>query len=92
MKTLTLNLKTEYFNAIRDGSKTEEYRLVTDFWKKRLENREYDIVCICLGYPKKDDNERRLTFPWQGYTVKTITHPYFGPSPVEVFAIRINPS
>jgi hypothetical protein len=34
---LTLALKAEYFEAIRDGTKTEEFRQVTPFWTKRLE-------------------------------------------------------
>jgi len=88
-KILALNLKTEDFKQIQSGTKTEEYRLFNDFWAKRLENREYDKICICLGYPKKNDTERRLIFPWRGYTLKTVTHPQFGSSPVNVFAIRI---
>ncbi len=90
MKILTLNLKAEYFDAIKAGTKTEEYRLYNDFWKKRLIDKELDAVCICLGYPRKNDTRRRLIFPWKGCTVMTITHPHFGSDPVKVFAIRVN--
>lgn len=37
MATLSLNLKSEYFDQIKSGDKTEEYRLCKPFWHKRLE-------------------------------------------------------
>lgn len=90
MNTLTLHLKAEYFHAIRDGSKPFEYRLDTPYWRTRLEHREYDQIVLCLGYPAKDDAERRLVRPWCGYELQTITHKHFGMEPVRVFAIRVN--
>ncbi|MNL53370.1 hypothetical protein D3C87_1766110 [compost metagenome] len=91
MSTLTLPLKREYFEAIRDGSKQEEYRLCNEYWTKRLPSPfgVYDRVVLTLGYPKRDDHTRRLVLPWAGYTIKTITHPHFGPDPVFVFAIDV---
>jgi hypothetical protein len=86
---LILPVKRIYFGQMRDGTKTEEFRLTTDFWRRRLEGREYARVVITLGYPKRDDAARRLVFPWRGYTVKTLTHPHFGAHPVEVFAIAV---
>lgn len=88
---LTLPLKGEYFDAIKSGEKTEEFRLVTPYWTKRLKGRSYAAVTLTLGYPGRGDAERRLTLPWRGYTVKTITHPHFGDDPVEVFAIKVTP-
>lgn len=88
-RTLMLNLKSEYFNQIKVGEKTEEYRLCTPYWQKRIEGRVYDAVCICLGYPKKNDTERRILFPWSGYEKKTITHKLFGDKPVKVYAIKL---
>ena len=88
-KVLTLPLKREYFEQIRDGTKPEEYRLYTPFWRKRLEGRHYDSIVLTLGYPAKADTARRLKRPWRGYTIKTITHPHFGPNPVRVFAINV---
>ena len=87
--TLTLPLKAEYFDAIKAGTKTEEYRLVTPFWSKRIENREYRRIVLTRGYPKKTDISRHLILRWQGYERKTITHPHFGPAPVEVYALRV---
>lgn len=91
MSALTLSLKREYFEAIRDGSKTEEYRLCTKHWYKRIASPfiPIEIIVLTLGYPARDDHARRLVLPWRGYTVKTITHPHFGPDPVEVYAINV---
>ncbi|WP_186139374.1 ASCH domain-containing protein [Burkholderia gladioli] len=89
MKDLILPLKAEYFHAIRDGSKVEEFRLCTPYWRKRLVGRAYRNVVLTLGYPRADDADRRLVRPWRGYEIKTITHPHFGPEPVTVFAIGV---
>ena len=52
MKTLHINLKAKYFNEIKQGLKTFEYRLKNDYWTKRLENIHYDEIYFKLGYPK----------------------------------------
>lgn len=90
-RALTLPLNGVYFDQIKSGEKAEEYRLVTDFWDKRILGRRYDRIVLTRGYPKGGGVEgvTRLTLPWRGYTVKTITHPHFGPDPVEVFAISV---
>ena len=98
MADLHLALKGEYFDAIKAGTKTEEYRLCTPYWQKRLASPfgrlatpsgRYDRIILTRGYPSRDDAERRLVLPWQGYSIKTITHPHFGPDPVEVYAINV---
>lgn len=86
---LTLPLKAEYFNAIKAGTKPEEFRLRTPFWRKRLEGRTFDRIVLTLGYPSRDDESRRLVLPWRGMRETTITHPHFGPEPVEVYAISV---
>lgn len=91
MTALTLALKAEYFNAIKAGTKVEEFRLRTPFWRKRLEGRTFDRVVLTMGYPAADNHERRLVLPWRGMRETIITHPHFGPAPVEVFAIRVAP-
>ncbi len=88
--TLTLPLNAEYFDAIRAGTKTEEYRLVTDYWRKRLKDRAYARIVLTKGYPKAGDMTRREAREWRGYAIKTITHKHFGPKPVEVFAIDVS--
>lgn len=74
MTTLTLPLKRKWFDMIRSGFKTEEYRDLNDFWAKRLtENpvitkdyikpgkpKKFDSVVFTCGYPKKTDNSRRM--------------------------------
>ena len=51
-KILHLNLFRKYFDQIAEGTKTIEYRDNTDYWKKRLENREYDVIKFRNGYAK----------------------------------------
>ncbi|ELC61261.1 hypothetical protein [Escherichia coli] len=82
-KDLHLNLKGEYFYAIRAGKKVEEYRLYNDYWRKRLKGREYERLIIKLGYPASHETHRIINLPYFGYEVKTITHPLFGPDPVK---------
>ncbi len=86
---LTLNLKREYFEQIASGEKIEEFRLATPYWKKRLENRDYEKIVLCLGYPKRGDMSQRIVREWRGAEKKFITHPHFGQDPVEVFAINV---
>lgn len=88
-RDLVLPLKREYFEAIRDGSKTEEYRLLTPYWVKRIACRNYNRIVLTLGYPARDDHARRIVRPWRGYIIKTITHPHFGDVAVDVFAIDV---
>lgn len=88
---LHLNLKGKYFDQIANGTKTEEYRLYNDYWRKRLIDREYDGIVIKRGYPRRDDMTRTLERLWRGWKLKTIQHPHFGDRPVQVFAIRVHP-
>lgn len=90
MTTLVLPVKRVYFEQIRDCSKSEEFRLTTPYWTRRIEGRTYDKVEITLGYPAAGDKSRRIVRPWRGYSIKTITHPHFGQSPVRVFAIKVS--
>ena len=86
---LVLPLKREYFDQIKAGTKTEEYRLVTDYWRARLYAKEYKQIVLTLGYPRRTDTARRMVLPYKGYVVKQITHPHFGPDPVYVFALDV---
>ena len=90
-RTLTIPVNGVYFDQIAAGTKPEEYRLATPFWSKRIVARAYDAVVLTRGYPKGGGVEgvTRLTRRWAGASRKTITHPHFGPDPVEVFAINV---
>lgn len=87
---LRLPLKRVYFNAIKGGDKVYEYRLATDYWRKRLVGRDYDSIELTMGYPSASDTARRIYRPWRGYRIETITHEHFGAQPVEVFSIVVN--
>lgn len=87
---LHLNLNAEYFDAIAAGEKCEEFRLATPYWRRRLEGREYRGIVLKKGYPRRGDVSCTLARPWTGCAIKTITHPHFGPTPVQVFAITVN--
>lgn len=92
MSDLILALKREYFEAIRDGQKIEEFRLVNGYWKKRLEGRKYDNIILTLGYPKSGDESRRIVRKWKDvpFVVKMISHKLFGDEPVMVYAIDVS--
>ena len=90
LRVLHLPVKGQYFNEIKAGTKTFEFRLMTEHWRKRIEGREFDEVHIKHGYPRTGDNSRLLIRPWRGYERQTIIHPHFGADPVDVYAIRVN--
>lgn len=86
---LVLNLKREYFQEIKTGTKKEEYRLCTPYWQKRIEGKSFDRIIIKLGYPKSSEMDKILKFKWHGYQIKEITHREFGNKPVKVYAIQL---
>lgn len=49
-RVLHLTLKHEYFAKIVEGKKPYEFRDLTDYWKSRLEGREYDAMLFRNGY------------------------------------------
>ena len=56
MRTLTLPLKGEYFDAIKAGVKLEEFRAATPYWRRRLEGQGFDQIELTRGYPKRGDD------------------------------------
>lgn len=92
MSDLVLPLKGIYFDQIRDGTKPREYRLMTEFWAKRLVDREYQRVILTRGYPKGGgvEGETRLTREWRGYQIQALQHEHFGPERVTVYAIDVS--
>ncbi len=88
MKDIVLPLKGVYFDHIKAGTKTEEFRLITPYWTKRF-SRQYRNVILTRGYPKSSDTTKRQEFPWKGVTPRRITHPHFGPSEVWVYVIDL---
>jgi ASC-1-like (ASCH) protein len=51
--TLHLNLRRKYFAAIAAGTKSVEYRARKPYWRKRLEDRKYDVIKFRNGYATK---------------------------------------
>lgn len=90
---LHLHVRTCYFDQIKAGTKTEEYRLHNAHWIRTLvempsgAKREFDGITIYNAY--KPGPENRLQFPWRGWTRKPLQHPHFGPEEVTVFAIKL---
>lgn len=89
MRILRLNLKRKWWEQIRDGEKTVELRLATDYWRKRLVGQVYDEIHLCLGYPKAGDVDKVLRRKWRMIAKETVIHPEFGPNPVDVFVIDV---
>src|ERR1700761_9155335 len=90
-RVLRLNLKREYWEAIRDGEKIYEYRQTTVYWMRRLTLRKYDEIHLCLGYPNRGQTERVLKRKWKtAPAMVEITHKHFGQNPVIVYAIDVS--
>lgn len=49
---LHLNLHHEFFAAIANKRKRIEYRKQSPYWRKRLEERKYDVILFRNGYAK----------------------------------------
>ncbi len=56
----TFHLKKIWFDKIKSGEKTHEYRRVCDYWNKRIISSIMpgDIICFALGYPPADADEK----------------------------------
>lgn len=89
---LTIPVKGVYFDQIAAGTKTEEFRIVKDYWAMRLTSKLWSRIVLTRGYPKGGGVEgvTRLTRKFNGWERRTITHPHFGPDPVEVYAIDVS--
>ena len=57
----TFNLSKNWYNLIKSGDKTHEYREAKEYWAKRITKiHANDIICFALGYPKKDTKSKLL--------------------------------
>lgn len=81
--TLHLHVTYEFFDQIEDRTKREEFRDF-DKWRKKIEGNRFAWVTIWRAY-----TSQKITFPWDGYEVRTITHPHFKNIPTKVFAIKL---
>jgi|TARA_R110000824_G_scaffold10719_1_gene46929 ASC-1-like (ASCH) protein len=65
-KILHLNLFRKYFDEIVEGTKTIEYRDKTDYWKRRIEDKEYDVIKFRNGYRK---DAPTMLVEYKGYNI-----------------------
>lgn len=85
MKILHLNLKKKYFNLILLGEKTTEYREIKEYWVKRLQNKEYDVIRFQNGYSK---DAPFFFAEYLGYEIENRTFEITGKT-IPVFAIKL---
>jgi hypothetical protein len=69
-RILTLHLKETFFQEIRRGTKTEEYREATFYWRQHIQGETFDVIEICNGYPRRGDVENRMWFRYEGYRIE----------------------
>jgi hypothetical protein len=84
MSNLIFHVRKKYFDQIKNGHKTEEFRIRSPYWIRRIQGIPHKTVFIYNGYTKE-----YLKFPYIGHAIVTITHEEFGPDPVEVFKIPL---
>lgn len=86
MKILHIIIKRKYFDQIAVRSKTIEYRIVKEYWIKKLVDQRYDSVIFQAGYRK---DAPRMEVEYLGYLIQNLKHEFFGDDPVIVFAIKL---
>lgn len=86
---LILHLKWEYWEAIRDGRKLEEYRERTPYWEKRLRGKVFSEIILHWAYPERGDETWTLHRKWNGLRETDIDTPVYG-GLVPVFAIDVS--
>lgn len=61
---LTFNLKKEWFEKIKSGEKTHEYRVFSSYWVKRITNAFKIIILISVWNANLHwDIRIRMTMP-----------------------------
>ena len=72
---LTFNLKKEWFEKIKSGEKTHEYREFKPYWCNRIfkemhkHGKHFDIEFV-LGYAPKNDLSKRIYAYSMGINIK----------------------
>lgn len=84
-KSLFLTIKKEYFDAILSSEKTEEYRVVSPFYKSRIENKEYTHIILQNGYSSKS---KKLKAEYLGYEIRKVETKIYGNTEVYVLKLK----
>ena len=62
---LIFHLKKEWFEKVKSGEKTHEYRELTPYWFERVEKLKWAmkentiIIALCSGYPAQKEFETK---------------------------------
>lgn len=78
---VTFNLKEEWFDKIKSGEKTHEYREVKPYWSSRLKSSIEELnstdsvpkpiyANICCAYPSKTDSSKKIAVVIKAITIK----------------------
>lgn len=78
-KPLYLTLLKRWFDLIKSGQKTREYREIKPYWTKRLVNREYSCIIFRNGYNK---NSPTMSVEYLGYDIENING-------ISVYSLRL---
>lgn len=81
--TLHLVLRHKWYDMIESGKKSEEYREINDYWKKRFEKFSYSRVRFHRGY-----TSRTLTFELKKIKIGT-GNPEWGAPCYDVFILKL---
>jgi len=76
---LHLNLRRKHFADIIARTKKTEYREYTPYWRRRIENRKYDVIHFRNGYATKAPE---MFVEFRGYRIQ-------GKGREKEFAIRL---
>lgn len=85
MNLLFIILKGEYFHQIAAGTKTEEYRITSEYWAKKIIDHHYSHIIFQLGYSA---TAPRMIIEYLGYEKKNISSVVYN-GQVEVFALKL---
>lgn len=67
---LVLHVTQKYFDLIRSGKKTVEYRQVKDYWKRRIDGKRFSAIVISVRQATKFTDPEWLIFPWWPDAIK----------------------
>ena len=81
--TLYLIVVKQVWDRIVSGEKTIEYREVTDYWSKRIHNKEYSYLRITNGYGNKTRPYRLYRYGGATRVMKNSIQHYSIPIPQE---------
>jgi len=86
LKPLFMTLQREPFKQILNGTKREEYRETKEYWRKKLEGREYKSIIFQNGY---SPNSPRIEIEYQGFYIKTFAPEFFKGKKQKYYALRL---